>query len=60
MSDRISDEIFDQIMSAYWEQITRYAYDGYREHGRGAVGIEKIAAGGGSEHPEFTLCYVSA
>jgi hypothetical protein len=58
MSSCISDEIFDHIMNVYWEQIACYAYDGYREHGRGAVGIKKIAAGGGSEDPEFTLCYI--
>ena len=58
MSDRISNEIFDQIMNVYWEQIACYAYDGYREHGCGAVGIEKIAAGGDPEDPEFPLCYI--
>jgi hypothetical protein len=55
---RISDEIFDHIMNVYWEQIACYAYDGCREHGRGAVGIKKVAAGDDAEDPEFTLCYI--
>jgi hypothetical protein len=29
MSDRIPDEIFDQIMNVYWEQIACFAYDGW-------------------------------
>lgn len=58
MSSHISNEIFDHIMKVYWEQIACYAYDGYREHGRGAVGIKKISAEGAPEDPELTLCYI--
>jgi hypothetical protein len=55
---RISDEIFDHIMNVYWEQIACYAYDGYLEHGRGTVGIEKVCSGDDAEGPQITLCYI--
>ena len=58
MSDRISDEIFDQIMNVSWEQIACFAYDGYLTHGRGLVGIEKIYSGADPEDLQFTLCFI--
>ena len=58
MSDRISDEIFDQIMNVSWEQIACFAYDGFFAEGRGVVGIEKVSSGAGPEDPAFTLCYI--
>jgi hypothetical protein len=58
MSDRISDEIFDQIMNVSWEQIACFAYDGYRAEGRGAVGIEKVYSGADPEDLQFTLCFI--
>jgi hypothetical protein len=57
MSRGIADEMFQEIIAYYWEQIGSFAFDEFRQKGRGVVGIERRESNGSFEEHEFLLSY---
>jgi len=53
----ISDEVFEIVSREHWEQIAGFAYDGYREYGRGIVEIQKARDGDNYEAMDFNILY---
>lgn len=44
-------------MQDYWDQIAGFAYEGFENHGRGTVCIERVNDGESYEEMEFNLLY---
>ena len=52
-----TDEDFDRLLEAYWEQIALYAFTQYTEAGRGAVLFERHGLDEDVLHDEVDLGY---
>ena len=52
-----TDEEFDRLLEAYWEQIALYAFTQYTEAGRGAVLFERHGLDEDVLHDEVDLGY---
>ena len=57
METAISKEVFETIFREHWEQIACFAYDGYRNYGRGIVKIIKTKDGDSYETMDFNIAY---
>ena len=57
METAISKEVFETIFREHWEQIACFAYDGYRNYGRGIVETIKTKDGDSYETMDFNIAY---
>jgi hypothetical protein len=53
----MSDKVFEIVVNEHWEQIACFAYDGYRQYGRGVVEIRKTRDGDNYETMDFNILY---
>ena len=59
MSQGITQEKVQEIIADYWEQIGFFAFDEFRQHGRGAVRIKALKSNDQPERGDYLLSYVA-